>query len=320
VQSEARPVPIEGRRESQSYWAASLRRLWSKKLAVACLAVILLMYGAGVLAPLVTPYGYNDQDFSLVRQRPSLHHPFGTDQLGRDILTRIIYGLRTTVIVTLSALVTGSLVLGITLGLISGYFGRFIDGLVMRVGEVTIAFPEFLLVIIILATVKPRILPWARNLGDAIGIDIVRLGVVDYLVISGALAIFSWFGMARLVRGQVLQARENEYVRAAQAIGASTPRILLVHVLPNVLAPVIVVISASLATFAGSEVLLSFLGAGIQPPTPSLGVMIFENAHISVLRTHPHLLLFPVGVLAVLLFAFNLLGDAVADAFNPRAR
>ena len=157
-------------------------------------------------------------------------------------------------------------------------------------------------------------------LEDRVGFDIVSLGVVDYLVLSLALAIFSWFGMARLVRGQVLQARENQYVEAARSIGASTPRILLRHLLPNVMSPVSVSVAAGLAAVAGSEVLISFLGIGIQPPTPSLGLMIFENGSISVLRSDPHLLLFPVLTLSLLLFTFNLLGDAVADAFNPRAR
>jgi len=278
------------------------------------------MYGSGILAPLVTPYGYNDQDLSITKQSPSLSHPFGTDRLGRDNLTRIIYGLRTTVIITVVTLVTGSLALGITLGLLAGYFGRFIDTLIMRVGEVSSSFPEIFLVLIIVSTLKPPITSWIREVEDVVGFDIVSLGVVDYLVLSLALAIFSWFAMARLVRGQVLQARENQYVEAARSIGATTPRILLRHLLPNVMSPVIVTVSAGLAAVAGSEVLISFLGIGIQPPTPSLGLMIFENGSISVLRSDPHLLLFPVLTLSILLFTFNLLGDAVADAFNPRAR
>ncbi len=328
-QDEAATLPGEARsplladqpRRSQSYLALSLRRLFRKKLAVICLGIIVLMYGSGILAPLVTPYGYNDQNLAIAKQDPSLAHPFGTDRLGRDILTRIIFGLRTTVIITLASLVGGSLFLGIVLGLVSGYFGKLADGIVMRTGEVTSSFPDIFLVLIIVATVKPRIIEWVKSFEEATGIDwIVRLGIVDYLVISFALAIFSWFGMARLVRGQVLQARENQYVEAARAVGASTPRILRVHVLPNVISPVIVSVSAGLAAFAGAEIILSWLGIGIQPPTPSLGVMIFENGGISVLRSDPHLLLFPVGTLAVLLFCFNLLGDAVNDAFNPRAR
>lgn len=305
---------------SPSYWAISIRRLLRKKLGVACLTIILLMYGSGILAPLVTPYGFNDQDLSITKQGPSISHPFGTDRLGRDIFTRIVYGLRTTVIITVVTLVTGSLLIGISLGLLAGYFGRFIDTLIMRVGEVSSAFPEIFLVLIIISTVKAPVTVWVRKIEDIVGFDIVSLGVVDYLVLSLALAIFSWFGMARLVRGQVLQVRENQYVEAARGIGVPTSRILMRHVLPNVMGPVIVMVSAGLAGVAGSEVLLSFLGIGIQPPTPSLGLMIFENGSISVLRSNPHLLLFPVLTLSMLLFTFNLLGDAVNDAFNPRAR
>ena len=256
----------------------------------------------------------------VMRTAGSWSHPFGTDQLGRDILVRIIYGLRTTVFITVITLVTGSLALGISAGLVAGYFGKLIDTIIMRVGEVTSAFPEIFLVLIFIATFKPPITEWVRGIEDTLGVDIVKLGVVDYLVLSLALAIFSWFGMARLVRGQVLQARENQYVEAARSIGVSSPGILFRHVLPNIMGPIIVLVSAGLAGVAGSEVFLSFLGIGVQPPTPSLGLMIFENASISVLRTNPHLLLFPVGTLTVLLFTFNLLGDAVNDAFNPRAR
>ena len=322
MQAEARPVLLEGVPErSRSYLAISVRRLMRKKLAMIFLGIIVIMYGSGVLAPLVTPYGYADQDLFNTKQGPSLKHPFGTDRLGRDQLTRVIFGLRTTVIITLTTLIAGSLFLGIVLGLISGYFGKLADGIIMRVGEVTSAFPEVFLLLIIVATVKPRIIVWVHNFEDATGIDwIVRLGIVDFAVVSFALAIFSWFGMARLVRGQVLQVRENQYSEAARAIGASTSRILRVHVFPNVISPVIVSISAGLAAFAGAELFLSFIGIGVQPPTPSLGRMIFENRSIPVLRSDPHLLLFPVITISVLLFSFNLLGDAVNDAFNPRTR
>ena len=286
-----------------------------------CLAIIVLMYGSGIFAPLVAPYGYNAQDLTKVKQGPRFSNPLGTARLGRDMLTRVIYSLRTTVIITVISLVTGSLLLGITLGLLAGYFGRWLDGIIMRVGEVTASFPDIFLVLIIVATVKPRILTWVHTFEDSTGIDwIVRLGIVDYLVISLALAAFSWFGMARLVRGQVLQVRENQYVEASRAIGSSTLRILAIHVLPNVISPVIVSISAGLAGIATAEIVLSWLGIGIQPPTPSLGVMIFENGNLSVLRSDPHLTLVPSGVLVVLLFTFNLLGDGINDAFNPRAR
>ncbi len=322
MQAERAPtVRIAAPTRGRSFIALSLRRLVRKKLAMVFLGVIVVMYGSGMLAPLVTPYGYNDQDLDAAKLPPSLSHPFGTDRLGRDLMTRVIYGLRTTVIITITALVGGSLLMGIVLGLISGYMGKWADSIIMRVGEVTSAFPEIFLLLIILATIRPRIVTWVHAFEDASGIDwIARLGIVDFALVSFALAIFSWFGMARLVRGQVLQVRENQYSEAARATGATTARILRVHVFPNVVSPVIVSVSAGLAAFAGAELFLSFIGIGVQPPTPSLGRMIFENSSISVLRSDPHLLLFPVITISVLLFSFNLLGDAVNDAFNPRTR
>ena len=387
MRDEAQTVFADLPRSNRSYWVISVKRLLRKKVGVICLAIIVIMYGAGVMSfaiPKLTGYGYNDQNLDIAKQPPpgfgakvveqtvvvdadydrrrpvikiadaqrkmgigqatfleggadgqiktgdrlvvvvrtpgSWSHPLGTDELGRDILVRIIYGLRTTVFITVITLITGSLVLGISAGLVAGYFGKLFDTIIMRVGEVTSAFPEIFLVLIFIATFKPPITDWVRGIEDTLGVDIVKLGVVDYLVLSLALAIFSWFGMARLVRGQVLQARENQYVEAARAIGVSSPGILFRHVLPNIMGPIIVLVSAGLAGVAGSEVFLSFLGIGVQPPTPSLGLMIFQNASISVLRTNPHLLLFPVGTLTILLFTFNLLGDAVNDAFNPRAR
>ena len=310
-----------GEARGTSLWSKSLRRLVRKKVGMACLLVITFLYLAGILSHWIAPYRYNEFNLSEVKQGPSLSHPFGTDRAGRDVLTRVIYGLRTTVIITVVSIVTGSLFLGIGLGLVSGYFGKLVDSVIMRVGDVFLAFPGILLVILIAATVRPRVVEWVRAFEDATGIEgIVRLGIADYIVVFGALAAFSWVGMARLVRGQVLYVKQNQYVEAAEAVGASTRRILLVHVLPNVLSPVIVVVSMGMGSAAGAEIILSWLGIGIQPPTPSLGVMIFENGNISALRTTPHLLLFPVGAIIVLIFAFNLLGDALNDALNPRAQ
>ena len=307
-------------RRGRNYLTISLRRLLANKVGVVCLTVIVLMYGAGLFAPLVTPYEYNDQNLDNVKQSPSLGHPFGTDRLGRDILTRVIYGLRTTVILTIVTLTTGTLALGITLGLVAGYFGRLTDTIIMRIGEITTSFPDIFLVLIIVLTVRPPMVEWMRGVENTLGVEFIHLGIADYFALSLGLALFSWFGMARLVRGQVLQAREEQYVDAARAVGCRTPRLLFRHILPNVAGPVIVLVSASLGAVAGAEVFLSFLGIGIQPPVPSLGLMIYENGSLTVLRTTPHLLMFPIATLAILLFTFSLLGDAVNDAFNPRAR
>ncbi len=320
MQSEQK-LELAPRRGGSSLWGQGLRRLVRNRVGLACLIAIAVLYLAGILAPWVTPYGYNQQDLGSALKPPSLQHPFGTDRLGRDLFSRVIFGLRTTVIVTVAAVATGGLVLGITLGLVSGYFGKWVDAVIMRVGEIFLAFPGLLLVILIAATVKPRILDWVRAFEDGTGIHgLVRLGIVDYVVVFGALAAFSWVGMARLVRGQVLQLKESQYVEAARATGASHTRILLTHVLPNVLSPVIVLVSMGMGAAAGSEVVLSWLGVGIQPPTPSLGAMVFENGNLSVLRSDPHLVLFPVAAIAVIIFAFNLLGDALNDALNPRTR
>ena len=301
----------------RSLWSQSLRRLLRKKVGMACLVVIVVFYLAGIFSAWITPYDYREQDFTAVKEAPSLSHPFGTDRVGRDYLTRIVFGLRTTVIITVAAAVTGSLLLGIGLGLMAGYFGKLVDSVIMRIGDVFLAFPGIFLVLIIAATIGPVVRDWFRDIGAN---DLIRLGIVDYVIVFGSLAAFSWVGMARLVRGQVLAVKEFQYVDAARALGASTPRILVVHILPNILSPVIVVVSMGMGAAAGSEIILSWLGIGIQPPTPSLGVMIFENGSVSVLRSDPHLLLFPVGIITVLIFAFNLLGDALNDAFNPRAR
>ncbi len=312
-------VPLRGR--SRGFWGTLVVRLLRKKVAVACLLVIVLLYGSGALAPLVAPYGYRQQDLAHTLAPPSLAHPLGTDRLGRDLFSRIIYGLRTTVIVTVASLLTGSLVLGVAAGLVAGYRGGWVDAVLMRVGEVFLAFPSILLVILIAATAKPRVEGWVRSFEDASGIQgLVRLGLVDYVVVFGALALFSWVGMARLVRGQVLSLRTQEFVQAARALGASTPRILFLHLLPNALPPIIVAVSMGMGSIVGAEVVLSWLGIGVQPPNPSLGNMIFENGSVEVLRSNPHLLVAPVAVVALLIFAFNLLGDALNDALNPRGR
>jgi ABC-type dipeptide/oligopeptide/nickel transport system permease subunit len=313
--------PDAGQVRGQSYWGISVRRLVRKKLAMVCLTVIVFMYAGALLSPIITPYEFTSINLERTREGPSLAHPFGTDRQGRDMLTRVIYGLRTTVIITILSLLGGTIVLGVSLGLISGYMGRWVDSVIMRTGEITSSFPEILLLLIFVAALRPRVLAMVQQFEDATGIDwIIRLGVMDYTIISVALSIFGWFGMARLVRGQVLQARENQYTEAALATGASTARILRVHMLPNILSPLIVSISASLAGIAGAELVLSWLGLGVFPPVPSLGRMMFENGHIQVLRNHPHLLLFPIGTVTLLFFCFNILGDAVNDAFNPRAR
>ena len=191
----------EEERRSRGPWVRAAMQLLRRPKAVFGIAVIVLLYGGGILAPVLAPYGFDDQDLLAAREGPSAEHLLGTDFVGRDVLSRVIYSLRTNLIVTATAVATGSLALGITLGLAAGYFGRRTDTVIMRVGEVFLAFPGLLLVILLAATVRPRVLEWVRGLEDATGVyGLVQWGVADYLVVFGALAVFSWVGVARLVQ------------------------------------------------------------------------------------------------------------------------
>jgi ABC-type dipeptide/oligopeptide/nickel transport system permease subunit len=300
---------------------SNIRKFWMRPKVIFAVFVLIVAYGGGIFSAVLAPYDYAEQDLSSVRQGPSMKHLLGTDFVGRDNLSRIIYSLRTNLIVTFAAVVTGSGFLGIFLGLISGYFGGWIDFLVMRIGDIFLAFPGLLLVILIAATIRPRLINLAREIEDATFLEgLVRWGVIDYVIVFGSLAAFGWVGVARMVRGQVLQLSQFEYVVAGKAIGASTPRILLRHIFPNALPPIIVVLTMGMGSITGAEVILSWLGIGIQPPTPSLGSMIREAQNISILQNYPHMLIPPVLVVALLIFAWNLLGDAINDLLNPRSR
>lgn len=307
--------------KSRGPWGLAWQRLRRKKIAMISLAIILIIYGSGILAPWIAPYDYTAQDLNRTLQGPSTQHFFGTDRLGRDIFSRLIWGARTNAIVTLASIVSGSLFLGLFLGSLAGYLGRWVDNLIMRVGDIFLAFPGLLLVILIAATIKPRVIEFIRHIENVIHVKgLATSGVPDYLVVFGALAVFSWVGMARLIRGQILSLKETQYVEAARAGGASTWRVILTHLLPNAISPIVVSISFGMGAAAGSEVVLSWLGVGVQPPHASWGAMIFEVQSIRVLKTTPHLLLAPALTIGVLVFAFNLLGDGLNDALNPRAR
>jgi peptide/nickel transport system permease protein len=292
-----------------------------KKLAITCMFFLIVVYGAGILAPLIAPAKYTDQDYSAIRKPPSLSHWAGTDLKGRDVLTRILWGIQNTVIITAVTMLTGGLLIGITLGLMSGYFRGRIDTVIMRVGEVFSSFPDILLMIMLAATLRPRILAMVRSIEDNTFLDgIVRSGVADYIVISIALVSFSWFGMARLVRGQVLALMQTQFIGASQATGASTPRILFLHLLPNAISPIVVTVTMGMGSLIGTEIILSFLGLGIQPPRPSLGTMLLEAGSLSALTQVPWMLLGPGIVAWTLVLSWNLLGDALNDVLNPRTR
>ena len=313
-------------RGSRSHWQQVWANFRRRRLALISLVIVAIIYLLGIVAPLIQTHDYQETNIGKTQQGPDNENWLGTDRLGRDIYTRVVWGFQTTVIITATTLITGSLFLGVTMGLMAGYFRGWIDAVIMRIGEVISAFPDILLIILLAATLRPKIVELARAIEDSTNITgLVSSGVVDYLVIGVALLPLSWFGMMRLVRGQVLALRDAEYVEAARAIGTSTPRILFRHILPNVVSPVIVSVSFGIGAIALSEVVLSFFGLGVQPPRPSLGVMIGEvtargGASVSVLRDHPEQLLAPIIVVWLLIFCWNIVGDALNDVFNPRAR
>ncbi|MEX0800355.1 MAG: ABC transporter permease [Dehalococcoidia bacterium] len=298
-----------------------LRRLARRRLALVGLVVIVVIYGAGLLAPVAAPYSFTETDFGNTFAGPSLEHPFGTDRLGRDLLSRVMWAAQTTVIVSFAAIITGGLVLGVSLGLLSGYAGGRVDNVIMRVGDAFFGLPDILLLLLITATVRPRVDNFFDKFDDwpVLG-GLIDSGLPDYVLVFGALALFGWVGMARIVRSQVLSLRETDYVMAARAAGARTPRILFRHLLPNVSNIIIVALTFSLGAMAGTEIALTWLGIGIQPPHPSFGTMIFDASGLSNLRNHPNLMMVPAITVALLLFAFNLVGDALNDVLSPRRR
>lgn len=312
--AEARSVPAAA---SQGALAQFWSRLRKKKLAMLSLVVILLIYGGGILAPWVAPYSYTQQDIDSALQGPSMAHPLGTDRLGRDMLSRSLYSARTTLVVSVAVLVSGSLIIGNGLGLLAGYRGGWVDNAIMRVGEVLSSLPGLPMLVLVNAALSPRVLEWAGWLDRVTGIGLIR-DFASYMTVFAALSLLFWVGTARYVRSLVLQLREREFILAAQALGATTPRILLWHLLPNIAFIVVLQLSATLGSVAGTEVALTWFGVGVQPPTPSFGAMIFDGSGARTFQSHPHLLLVPGIFVSSLLFAFALLGDAINDIIRDR--
>jgi peptide/nickel transport system permease protein len=272
----------------------TLKRLLKNFAFTAGLILTLLLVLAALAAPLLSPHDPNVQDTSRRLEAPSKDHKLGLDDLGRDVLSRIIWGARVSLRVGFSVVLMASIV-GITLGAISGYFGGIVDALVMRLCDVLLAFPGILLAIALVAVLGPSI---------------------NNVVL--ALSIIGWVGYARLVRGQVLKVREMEYVTAAKALGAKSPRVIIRHVLPNVINPVIVMATLGLAGAVLAEAALSFLGLGVQPPTPSWGAMLTSGRRYLGLANH--LAIFPGAAIMLAVMGLNFLGDGLIDALDPKYR
>ena len=275
---------------SNAYYAA--RRFVRHRLAMVGLALSVALVVVGVFAPLLAPTSYAFADLASANRFPSREFPLGTDAIGHDYLSRMIYGVRTSLIVAFAAVVVACLI-GVPLGLLAGLRGGVSDFLVMRVVEVMTAFPGILFAIFL--------------------VSVVGSGLLNVILVIG---LTSWVTLCRLTRAQLLTLREQDYVAAARSIGARESTIAVRHLLPNALAPLIVAVTLAIPTAIFTEAGLSFLGIGINEPTPSLGRMVADSA--PYIRIYWHLGLFPTIAIAVAMLGFTFLGDGLRDALDPR--
>jgi ABC-type dipeptide/oligopeptide/nickel transport system permease subunit len=296
------------------------RRISRRPVAIAAIIIIVVIYAAGILAPLIAPYDFDDTDLRNTFAAPSADHWLGTDRLGRDVFSRLIWSAQTTVIFSVFTVASGSLILGVSLGLVSGYFGGKVDNVIMRSADALYSVPTLLLLLIINATMRDRVDAVFRDIESFTGIDgLARSGAPQLFLLSLALSIFGWVGMARLVRSQVLSLRETNYVLAAKSIGGTTSRILFRHLLPQLTNLMVVTVTLSLGAVALAEITLTFIGIGVEDRA-SFGIMIFQYAGPTNVRAHPLLIFAPAMVVALLMLSFNLLGDALTDVLSPRRR
>jgi ABC-type dipeptide/oligopeptide/nickel transport system permease subunit len=280
--------------------------------------VVMILLLVALIGPYLTPYDFLSQNLDARNLPPELAHPFGTDDLGRDVLSRVIYGARTAFLVAICVTAI-ALSIGVVLGAIAGFYGGAFDRFMMWFTDMTMSVPQLLLVVVINASLKQPISTWMETMYLQTLNPIWRnSAIIDFVLVFGSMALISWPPYARLVRAQVLSIRNRPYVTAARALGLTNRIILLRYVLPNAMGPLIVAVSAGLGTAMVLESAFSFLGVGVNPPTPSWGNMISDG--LRVWTNHPHLLVAPAAVLAIVTVAFNFLGDGLNDALNPKGQ
>ena len=302
-------------RPSASLWRDAWRRMVANRPAVVSLAFVVALVAAALLANFLAPYPFDQQDLDQTDLGPSAAHWFGTDQLGRDMLSRLLYGSRISLAVALVDVLI-VLLIGVPLGLVAGYLGGRVDTVVMRTVDILLAFPNLLLVIVVITYLRAVLdLPQSGALALVGELDKATGGLLGVFI---ALGLVSWLTVARLVRGQVLSLKETQFVEAARMVGASSARMMGRHLLPNTLAPIIVAATFGIPGAIATEAGLSFLGLGVRPPFPSWGILIAEG--VRSMRAFPHELIVPAAALAVTLICFNFLGDGLRDALDPRLK
>lgn len=286
--------PLEPRRASRIGVWAILKAILKHKVSCVGIIIILLLSLMAVFAPLLAPHDPNEQDLYHVLEGPSRKHLLGTDDVGRDLLSRVIYGSRVSLLVGVAA-TTFSAVIGVLLGLIAGYKGGIVDMVIMRITDTFMCIPGLILLLVMAAALGP--------------------GLHNIII---AISLIGWTGFARIIRGQVLMVRELPYIEASNAAGASGFRIMFQHLLPNSLAPIIIAASITLGGVIMLESAAAFLGLGVQPPTPSWGKEL--RIGYSYLEIVPLFSIAPGLMITLAILAFNFLGDGMRDALDPRLR
>lgn len=281
-------------RESTTFWQDAWRRFKKNPLALAGLYFIIFLLLVTILVPAIAPFSDSDQDLNSTNKPPTREHWFGTDALGRDLFIRVVYGTRVSLAVGLGAALI-NLTIGVAYGAISGFAGGRVDNIMMRIVDILYGIPLLLFVILLMVILKP--------------------GLANVFIALGA--VF-WLDMARIVRGQTLALKEQEYVLAARTIGARPGRIMFRHLIPNALGPIIITATLGIPAAIFAEAWLSYLGLGISAPKASLGVLISEA--VPGMRSYPLQLFFPALTICLIMLAFNFVGDGLRDAFDPRQR
>lgn len=279
---------------SVSFWKDVWRRFKANRMALVGFTLLVLLLFMAIIGPLITPYTYFETNLSNNNKPPSESHWFGTDDLGRDMFTRTWYGARISLFVGITAAIV-DLVIGVVWGGVAALVGGRTDELMMRIADILYGLPYMLMVIMLMV--------------------ILGSGLIPIII---AMTIIGWIPMSRIVRGQILQLRELEYVQAAKALGAGFNRILFRHLIPNALGPIIVTMTLTVPSAIFTEAFLSFLGLGVQAPIASWGTMAADG--LPALKYYPWRLFFPAAFISITMLAFNLVGDGLRDALDPRLR
>jgi oligopeptide transport system permease protein len=316
----------------ENLWQDAFRRLLRNRAAVVGGVIIILLVLVAIFANFIAPYPYDKNKLTDQNKVPawlgvvfpsmkpymktSDQYLLGEDYIGRDLFSRIIYGTRISLTIAFIGPLI-SLVIGIIYGSISGFLGGRVDNIMMRIVDVLYGFPGLLFIILLMSFFRTAFAkPVPGTFSFAIGELDARMGGMLFIVIG--IGLTAWETMARMTRGQVLSAREKEYIEAARTIGASDLRIMFRHILPNIIGPLVIVETMAIPGYISTEAFLSFIGLGINPPTPSWGAMISDGAQ--AVRTYPNQAILPALALAITMFAFNFLGDGLRDALEPRMR